>query len=87
LPRTGDQTGRFAFLDLLPETFWGGFISGDEVTLSGFDNTCPCGRQGPYLLPEIRRYSAKEGGDDKINCAGAPEAHDKAMEYLINASR
>jgi hypothetical protein len=87
LPRSGEQTGRFAFLDLLPETFWGGFISGDEVTLSGFDNTCPCGRQGPYLLPEIRRYSAKEGGDDKINCAGAPEAHDKAMEYLINASR
>lgn len=87
LPRVGEQTGRFAFLDLLPDTFWGGFISGDEVTLSGFDNDCPCGRKGPYLLPEIRRYSAREGGDDKINCAGAPEAHDKALEYLVNASR
>ena len=30
LPRSGEQTGRFAFLDLLPETFWGGFVSGDE---------------------------------------------------------
>jgi hypothetical protein len=86
LPRSGAQTGRYAFLDLMPETYWGGFISGDEVTLSGFDNVCPCGRKGAYLGPEIRRYSAKEGGDDKINCAGAPEAHDKALEYLIKAS-
>lgn len=86
LPKEGAQTGRFAFLDLMPNTFWGGFISGDEVTLSGFDNDCECGRKGAYLESEIRRYSASEGGDDKINCSGAPEAHDKAMEFLLNAS-
>ncbi len=86
LPRTGEQVGRFAFLDTMPETYWGGFISGDEVTLSGYDNVCACGRQGAYVKGEIRRYSEKEGGDDKINCSGAPEAHDKALEFLINAS-
>ena len=26
------------------------------------------------------------GGDDKINCAGAPEAHDRALEYLLSAA-
>ena len=86
LPRTGKQVGRFAFLDIMPETYWGGFISGDEVTLSGYDNVCACGRKGAYLGAVIRRYSEKEGGDDKINCSGAPEAHDKALEFLINAS-
>lgn len=87
LPRSGTQTGRFAFLDLMPDTYWGGFISGDEVTLSGFDEDCACGRKGAYLGAEIRRYSEKEGGDDKINCSGAPEAHDKAMEFLLNAAQ
>ena len=86
LPRTGKQVGRFAFLDIVPKTYWGGFISGDEVTLSGYDNDCECGRKGAYVGSEVRRYSEKEGGDDKINCSGAPEAHDKALEFLLNAS-
>lgn len=86
LPRSAKQVGRFAFLDLIPETYWGGFISGDEVALSGYDNVCDCGRKGAYVCGEVRRYSEKEGGDDKINCSGAPEAHDKALEFLINAS-
>ena len=86
LPRSGEQFGRFAFLDIMPETYWGGFISGDEVTLSGYDNVCACGRKGAYVGAKIGRYSEKEGGDDKINCSGAPEAHDKALEFLINAS-
>ena len=29
LPREGIQTGRLALFDLLTETYWGGFISGD----------------------------------------------------------
>lgn len=86
LPRTGEQVGRFAFLDTMPETYWGGFISGDEVSLSGYDNVCACGRKGAYVGAKVGRYSEKDGGDDKINCAGAPEAHDKALEFLINAS-
>lgn len=83
LPRKGTQTGRFALMDLLPENYWGGLITGDEVTISGWDEPCSCGRTGPYLLPTIRRFSDKQGGDDKINCAGAPEAHDKAIEFLL----
>jgi hypothetical protein len=86
LPRSGTQTGRFAFLDLLPDNYWGGLMSGDEVTMAGWDEPCACGRPGPYLAHEIRRYSDKEGGDDKINCAGAPEAHDNAIAYIINAA-
>jgi hypothetical protein len=82
LPRTGTQVGRAAFFDLLPETFWGGFITGDEITLH-WDGDCPCGRSGEYIEPTIRRFSEKNGGqDDKISCAGAADAQDKAMEYL-----
>jgi hypothetical protein len=33
LPRTGRVTGRAAFFDLGAETRWGGFITGDEVTV------------------------------------------------------
>ena len=82
-PRHGRQTGRFGFVDLMAETYWGGFLSGDEVTIDwGDNNPCACGRLGSYILPELRRYSEQEGGDDKITCAGAPEAHDKALDFL-----
>jgi len=83
LPRSGEQTGRLAVMDLLPESYWGGLVTGDEVTLAGFDATCSCGRRGPYLHAVIRRFSEAKGGDDKINCAGAPEAHDRAVEFLL----
>jgi len=86
LPRKGTQSGRFAFFDLLPESYWGGFVTGDLVTMGGWDDVCPCGRVGPYVHADIRRFSDIEGGDDKIDCAGAPEAHDRAMEYLVNSS-
>jgi len=33
LPRSGRVTGRAAFYDLSTETRWGGFISGDEITI------------------------------------------------------
>jgi hypothetical protein len=83
LPRSGRQTGRLALMDLLPDSYWGGLVSGDEVTLAGFDEPCACGRRGPYLESGIRRFSEAQGGDDKINCAGAPEAHDRAVDFLI----
>jgi hypothetical protein len=82
LPRRDDTTGRFAAFDLLPWTYWGGLVSGDEVTLSGWDTPCGCGRNGPFVYPAIRRYSEKEGGDDRILCSGAPEAHDSALAFL-----
>lgn len=83
LPRTGTQQGRYGFVDLLAQTHWGGFLSGDAVTLSWGDaQPCACGRSGPYVHAEIRRYTDIEGGDDKVTCAGAPEAHDKALSFL-----
>ena len=86
LPRVGTQTGRFGIVDLNAQTYWGGFLTGDEVTLSWGDiEPCACGRIGPYLHEGIRRYSEKEGGDDKVTCAGAPEAHDRAIEHLLRA--
>jgi ribosomal 50S subunit-associated protein YjgA (DUF615 family) len=83
-PRTGVQKGRFAAFDLNASGYWGGFITGDEVTLSWGDTApCACGRIGPYVESEIRRYGESEGGDDKITCAGAPQAYDKALDYVI----
>jgi hypothetical protein len=84
LPRKDGTTGRMAFFDVMPETYWAGFISGDEVTAGGWEQTCKCGRTGFYVETGIRRYSEKEGGDDKILCAGAPEAHDTAIAFLTN---
>ncbi len=83
-PRSGVCKGRFAAFDLNAGSYWGGFITGDEITLSWGDTSpCPCGRIGPYVSSEIRRYSEAEGGDDKITCAGAPQAYDKALEFVI----
>jgi hypothetical protein len=83
-PRSGTHTGRFGAFDLNAQTYWGGFLTGDEVTLTWGDaQACECGRIGSYVRPGIRRYSEQEGGDDKITCAGAPEAHDKAIDYIV----
>jgi hypothetical protein len=82
LPRTGTVTGRFGLIDLLAETYWGGLLSGDKVTLSWADVPCACGRQSPYIHPLVTRFSEVEGGDDKVTCAGAPEAHDSAIAFL-----
>ena len=86
LPRKDGTTGRFAGLDLMPNTYWAGLITGDEITLSGWERPCVCGRTGPHVIPPVRRYSEKEGGDDRIVCAGAPEAHDRALEFLAELS-
>jgi len=84
LPRTGTVTGRFAFYDLIPDARWGGFITGDEVTMS-WDVPCLCGRSSPYLDSKIQRFSekAKNGdSDEKINCAATPDAYDEALDFL-----
>ena len=78
-PRDGVQTGRMAFFDLLPDTYWGGFITGDEVTADW--SLCGCGRTTPHVERRIERYSDKRG-DDKITCAAADEAHEAALEFL-----
>lgn len=85
LPRKGMQTGRAAFFDMIPETYWGGFITGDEITVN-WDGGCGCGRKGEYIHADIRRFSEKNGSDDKISCSGAPDAQKKAMAFLAEAA-
>ena len=81
LPRQGSQTGRYAFFDLMAQTYWGGFISGDQVTVH-WEEDCPCGWKGPRIGPEITRFSEMEGGDDKITCAGTAQAYNDFMDYI-----
>jgi hypothetical protein len=84
LGRRGVTTGRFGFLDLLARTYWGGLITGDRVTML-WDGQCECGREGARIAGDVVRYSELNGGDDKITCAGTPDAYDRAIEYVINA--
>jgi hypothetical protein len=87
LPRRGTQTGRLGIIDVGTQTRWGGFLTGDEVTLNWGDvQPCGCGRKGTFIQGEIRRYSELRGGDDKITCAGAPGIQDKALEFIAGAS-
>ena len=86
-PRRGTRTGRFGMIDLGAQTRWGGFLSGDEVTLNfGDQSPCGCGRKGAFIEGEIRRYSELRGGDDKITCAGTTGVHDKALDFIAQMS-
>ncbi|MFV3368890.1 hypothetical protein ACNFH5_12035 [Pseudomonas sp. NY15435] len=81
LPRKGRQTGRAAFFDLGADVHWGGFITGDEVTVE-WDAPCACGRPSRYVVGAIQRYSEKNGDDDKITCAASEQSHREAMDFL-----
>jgi hypothetical protein len=81
LPREGVQSGRLALFDLLAETYWGGFISGDQVTMH-WQEDCVCGWKGPRIEKTITRYAEMEGGDDKITCAGSAQAYNEFMDYV-----
>lgn len=82
LPRTGRQTGRFAFFDLLPDTSWGGYVTSDHVTIA-WDQPCVCGRRGAHLDAAISKVAEKQ--DDKIGCAGTAGALDDATDFLLKA--
>jgi hypothetical protein len=79
LPRAGTQTGRMACFDLLPSAYWGGFITGDEVT--GHFTPCACGRTTFHIERRIERYVDKRG-DDKITCVDADQAQRAALDFL-----
>lgn len=81
LPRQGVQTGRMALFDLLAETYWGGFISGDKVT-AHWDGDCACGWTGPRIERHIVRFGELAGGDDKITCAGTAKTYGDFMDYV-----
>lgn len=73
--------GSRAFYDLTAECRWGGFITGDEITLDR-DGQCGCGRKSAYFVGEIERFSEKNGDDDKITCAATDAAHKEGMDFL-----
>ncbi len=81
LPREGVQKGRLVLVDPIPTSYWGGFISGDEVTMHWEEN-CKCGWGGPRAEKTIRRFSESEGGDDKITCAGSQQAYNEFMAFV-----
>jgi hypothetical protein len=68
----------------MAQTYWGGFISGDEVTVH-WEEDCACGWKQPYVGPGIRRYAEMEGGDDKITCAGTAQAYNDFMDFVSQA--
>jgi hypothetical protein len=81
LPSQGVQTGRMALFDLLAETYWGGFITGDRVSVH-WEPDCGCGWKSPRVADDILRYGELEGGDDKISCAGTAQAYNEFMDYV-----
>ena len=87
MTQKGVQSGRFGYIDLLAQTYWGGFLTGDFVTID-WDHHCLCGRSGgPVLHGKVQRLTEQRGGDDKISCSGgADDAHDRAVKFLLNGS-
>ena len=81
MPREGVNTGRLVLVDPIPTSYWGGFTSGDEVTMH-WDDGCDCGWKGPRAAKTIRRFAENEGGDDKITCAGSQAAYNEFMEFV-----
>ena len=83
MPRKGKTTGRAAFFSLLARHAWGGFITGDEITIN-WDTMCASGQTTYHLDPLVQRFTDKTGDDDKITCAATTEAHQEAMTFLAN---
>ena len=81
MPREGVNKGRLVLVDPIPTSYWGGFISGDEVEMH-WDDGCPCGWGGPRASSTIRRFAESEGGDDKITCAGSAQAYNEFMDFV-----
>ena len=69
-------------MDLLPSSYWGGIVTGDQVTLE-WDRVCPCGRKGVHAHDSISRYSEAVTGDDKITCAATIDNTDAALQQLL----
>ncbi|WP_429580033.1 hypothetical protein [Paraburkholderia youngii] len=74
----GVVEGRFAFFDLLAEGYWGGFITGDKVTVDFSPTGNTDGLRGP-LVRQVGRYADLEEGEDKLSCAGTMESYVRGM--------
>jgi hypothetical protein len=78
LPRQGKQRGRGAFFDLSAQTYWGGVVTGDRVSVSW--DRCPCGRSTPQVLPPVTRLPP--AGPDEH---GLGPASDGAIQAALGA--
>ena len=58
MPAEYGESGRFAFLDALAESYPGFIITGDQVRM--YEHCPVCDRPGPVLEPEIRRATGEE---------------------------
>jgi hypothetical protein len=83
LDRSGVRTGRLALFDLVAESYWGGAISGDRVTID-WRGDCPCGRKGPFILNDVTRYGNLRD-DDKITCSRSSEAYEQAVNFVLGS--
>jgi len=81
LPRMGVQTGRAGYFDLLAQTYWGGILTGDRVTVH-YEEECCCGWKGPWIEDNVQRFTELRGGEDIISCAGVQSAYSDFMEYI-----
>lgn len=79
LPRRGKQRGRGAFFDLTAQTYWGGVVTGDRVSISW--DICPCGRSTPQVLPPVERIPPAERDEHAPTGAAATAVH-AALEAL-----
>jgi hypothetical protein len=58
LPRTGAQTGRAGYFDLLAQTYWGGILTGDRTTIP-YDDECGCGWKGPWIEDNVQVFNRR----------------------------
>jgi hypothetical protein len=68
----------------VPQTYWGGIITGDKVTVD-YDGNCKCGRHGPFVHDNIGRFSEAVTGDDKVTCSATIDNTDAALQQLLAA--
>jgi len=77
LPRDGVRTGRAAFFDLSAQHHWGGFVTGDRVSVDR--SPCGCGRSTPRVLADIGRY------DTGVGSTASAAALNDALDLLTGA--
>ncbi|MFM0696350.1 hypothetical protein PQQ64_29265 [Paraburkholderia graminis] len=72
--RKRTRRGPLRVFDLLAEGYWGGFITGDKVTIDFSPEGPTDGLQG-RLVRQVGRYAGLEQGEDKLSCAGTMESY------------
>ncbi|WP_088309110.1 hypothetical protein [Novosphingobium sp. B 225] len=78
LPAQGRQTGRLGIFDLMAQSFWGGTLSADKVTLEW--EPCACGRHTPHIIGGIERVPDPE--ESRPPYAASDAAVNAAFEAL-----